>query len=336
MLHIILTILKIIGIILLVIIGLVLLICACILFVPVRYNASITYKDKLVVKAQITYLLHVISAKYLREGKEGNTEIRILGFKVHFFDKDKKYEEDTKMFEEMSEKMNVQRTSVKDAHLTDIKSQTTYMEENNKNEIKETKDAEPEYGKAECRTGNSNSEDGSFDEQGSEEENLPKTNVIERIKDKFKKIISNLKNIIYKIKYRFKTICGTISKVYKNIKDFKEFISDENTKKAISFIKAEAVKLIRHLKPKKVKGYLNFGFDNPSYTGRMLGVIYMFSRGTKKNFQINPDFENRVFETDVQIKGRIQVYYLLIIAYKFYKNKNFREVLERRRTYGRE
>ena len=322
MLHIILTILKIIGIMLLVIIGLVLLICACILFVPVRYNATITYKDKPVVKAQMTYLLHIVSAKYLREGREGNISLRIFGFHTHFLDKnkkkkDKKYEEDTRMFEEISEKINGFETSEK---------------ENNKIPVKETKDDDVKTVEADSRTKNNGSEEDSVNGQDNNEDNPGRWNVL----GKLKKIIHNFKEFISKFKYRFKTICGTIKKVYRNIKDFKKFICDERTKMALTFAKGETVKLIRHIKPKKIKGYLIFGFDDPSYTGKTLGLIYMFSRGTRKNFQIKPDFENKVFETDVHVKGRIQVYYLLIIAYRFYKNKNFREVLERRRTYGRE
>lgn len=341
MLHIILTILKIIGIILLVIIGLVLLICACILFVPVRYNATITYKDKLVVNAQMTYLLHIVSAKYLREGREGNVSLRIFGFHTHFLDKDKKkkekkYEEDTRMFEEMSEKLNGFESSAKDNHASGIEDQTVHGEENNKIPVKETKADDVETVEADRCNKNGCSEEDSANGLDNNEDNPGRWNVLGRIKAKLKKTIHNFKEIISKFKYRFKTICGTIKKIYKNIKDFKRFICDERTKMALSFAKGEAVKLIRHIKPKKVKGYLIFGFDDPSYTGKTLGLIYMFSRGTRKNFQIKPDFENKVFETDVHVKGRIQIYYLLIIAYRFYKNKNFREVLERRRTYGRE
>lgn len=334
MLHILLTILKIIGIILLIIIGLVLLICACILFVPVRYNARITYKDKLVVKVQITYLLHAISAKYWREGPDGKTELRIFGFKTHFLDKekkkkDKKYEEDTKMFEEMSEKMNASGMSGADNHAADSKSQTSHIKEYSSAGIEKAKSGITENGRTASYTEKKGLEDDSLQEPYEKEDNSGKLSGLRKIKAKFQEIIS-------KIKYRFKKICGTIRKVYKNIKDLKEFISDERTKKALSFVKEEAVKLIKHIKPKKVRGYLNFGFNDPSHTGKMLGLIYMFSRGTKKDFQINPDFENKFFETDVQIKGRIQIYFLLIIAYRFYKNKNFREVIERRRTYGRE
>lgn len=328
MLHIILTILKIIGIIVLVIIGLVLLICACILFVPVRYNARITYKDKLKTDVRVTYLFHAVSAKYRRKDAEGNIELRIFGFKTHFFDREKKeqnkkYEEDTRMFEEMSEQMKGLEEKKEDTH------QTVTKEEYHSDK-KDT--IGKEFDEANIQNGDSGKENAMSHELYGAEEALKKPKGINKIK----KIKIKIKEIIRKIKYRFKKICGTIRKVFKNIRDFKAFISDDKTKKALSLIKKESVKLIKHIRPKKIRGYLIFGFDDPSYTGRVLGLIYMFSRGTRKNFQIGPDFENKVFETDVQIKGRIQVYFLLIIAYRFYKDKNFREVIERRRTYGRE
>lgn len=330
MLHIILTILKIIGIIVLVIIGLVLLICACVLFVPVRYNARITYKDKLETDVRVTYLFHAVSAKYRRKDAEGNIELRIFGFKTHFFDKEKKeqnkkYEEDTRMFEEMSEQM-------KGSGKMDTSNQIAHSEEYHNTDKKDKSRNDFDFDRANIQNDDSGKEKVMDDEPYEAEEALKEPKGINKIK----KIKIKIKEIINKIKYRFKKICGTIRKVFKNIKDFKAFISDEKTKKALSLIKKESVKLIKHIRPKKIRGYLIFGFDDPSYTGRVLGLIYMFSRGTRKNFQIGPDFENRVFETDVQVKGRIQVYFLLIIAYRFYKDKNFREVIERRRTYGRE
>ena len=62
MIHILLTILKIIGIILLVIIGLILAILLCVLFVPVRYKAKIDYQEgKPDISVNVSYFLHAIS-----------------------------------------------------------------------------------------------------------------------------------------------------------------------------------------------------------------------------------------------------------------------------------
>lgn len=66
MLHIILLILKIIGIVLLCILGLVLLAVCCALFVPVRYRIEVTREEAegnppVVIRAKVTWLLHLVN-----------------------------------------------------------------------------------------------------------------------------------------------------------------------------------------------------------------------------------------------------------------------------------
>lgn len=294
MLHILLTILKVIGIILLIIVGLIILIALCILFVPIRYKADISYDKKLSITAKATYLLHLITLTYEKEDDSGLC-LRILGIKTGFLNKDKKeknkkYDEETEMFEEMSADLNHSDTGKKNEE------------------------------------GDNNTDSNS---QADNEEETEKISFIHRI-------IKNIKGIINKIKYRFKKFCGTIKKVCKNAKDFKDFITDERTKEAFRFVKKESIVLLKHIRPRKIKGYVHYGFEDPSVTGKVLGVIYMLSSGTHKNFQINADFEDKVLEGEVHFKGYVQVYVLLIIAWRLYKNENLKEVLERRRTYGRE
>ena len=329
MLHILLTILKVIGIILLIIVGLIILIAVCILFVPIRYRADISYDKKLEVTAKATYLLRLISLRYDRDDESGLC-LRICGINTHFFDKDKKeqkkkYDEDTEMFEEMSDEIRknnefpdklkelagLNKKQDKEAEYSDIE------ENNNFNQDKNNESAND----------NTVSSDNRFKEDNREERR--KSSLINRI-------IKYIKGIIDKIKYRFKKFCGTIKKVCKSARDFKEFITDERTKEAFCFVKKEAAVLLKHIRPRKIKGYIHYGFEDPSVTGKVLGVIYMLSSGTHKNFQINADFEDRALEGEVHFKGYIQIYVLLIIAWKLYKNENLKNVLERRRTYGRE
>lgn len=62
----------------------------------------------------------------------------------------------------------------------------------------------------------------------------------------------------------------------------------------------------------------------------------MFYTVLPKNFLLHADFEQKVLEGDLLIKGRIQIYYLLIIALRLYRNDYLKQVMEKRRTYGRE
>ena len=85
MIHILLTILKIIGIILLVIIGLILAILLCVLFVPVRYKAKIDYQEgKPDISVNVSYFLHAISVNAVYRDKKISKVLKIFGFKTKF------------------------------------------------------------------------------------------------------------------------------------------------------------------------------------------------------------------------------------------------------------
>ncbi len=372
MLHILLTILKVIGIIILVLISLVILIIAAILFVPIRYSIDAVYDRKvknLDFKIKITYLLHLISVKYIYKDDDG-LSIKIFGIKTHFFDKEakameEKLNKETKMFEKMSSEIkdnmsempaayeqlkkideerdrlaeNVNETSdsiSENASSKDvIQDKENVSQENKTDTIKdntETQENEIDITKSNTET-QENIENNNKDDDT--EENTEEFIKVEK-QSIFSRIYSKIKAIISKIKYRFIKFCDTIKKICKNVNDLKEFISDDNTKEAFSFLKEEALVLLKHIRPRRIKGYVHFGFDDPSYTGKLLGLIYMILRGSPKEFRINADFENKVFDGEIHAKGRVQCYLLLIVGIRLYKNDNLKLLLERRRTNGRE
>ncbi len=86
MLHVLLTILRIIGIILLVIVGIILVLILLVLFVPVRYQIHVR-KDQDIFEAggRVTWLLHLLRADldYGKQKKEA--VIRVLGKKIKTF-----------------------------------------------------------------------------------------------------------------------------------------------------------------------------------------------------------------------------------------------------------
>lgn len=355
MLHILLTILKVIGIIVLVLISLVILIIAAILFVPIRYSIDAVYDRKvknLDFKIKITYLLHLISVKYIYKDDDG-LSIKIFGIKTHFFDKEakameEKLNKETKMFEKMSSEIKDNMSEMPKAYeqlkkideerdrlASNVNETSDSISENasSKDAIQDKENVSQENKtdtiKANTETEESNNKDDDTEDNTEEFIKVEKQNI-------FLRIYSKIKAIISKIKYRFIKFCDTIKKICKNVNDLKEFISDDNTKEAFIFLKEEALVLLKHIRPRRIKGYVHFGFDDPSYTGKLLGLIYMILRGSPKEFRINADFENKVFDGEVHAKGRVQCYLLLIVGIRLYKNDNLKLLLERRRTNGRE
>ncbi|MCD7854789.1 MAG: DUF2953 domain-containing protein [Clostridiales bacterium] len=84
------------------------------------------------------------------------------------------------------------------------------------------------------------------------------------------------------------------------------------------------------LKKQKIKTFrlkALFGFDDPSLTGKVLGLLYTLTVPLKKDVDITPDFDKAVFEADTDIKGRGNLFYIAVTAVKILLNKNVRNVI---------
>lgn len=78
-LNILLTVLKIIGIIILVLLGIVLLLLCLLLFVPIRYNVNAGFHGKVKVNAHVTYLLRLLHVHFSLEGTQSDLQISLFG-----------------------------------------------------------------------------------------------------------------------------------------------------------------------------------------------------------------------------------------------------------------
>ncbi len=140
----ILTILKIIGIVLLSIIGLLLLIVLALCFVPFRYKINASKDDSLIANVNITYLLHFISLKAIYD-KKLTIEARILGIRVykktseggHGKDKDEDILEDLDEFEEDSKDKKSSKKADKESYAS--------KDENKSSNITEVSDVNVTY-----------------------------------------------------------------------------------------------------------------------------------------------------------------------------------------------
>ncbi len=101
MLSVILTILKIIGIIILVLLGLVLSILLLVLFVPIRYRVKAEHGDALMINGRVSWLMHIIRARIHKTDNDSRIWIRIFGFLVYDSSKEKVKKEKDDVYEEL-------------------------------------------------------------------------------------------------------------------------------------------------------------------------------------------------------------------------------------------
>lgn len=284
-----LLILIIIGIVLLSIIGLVLFLIALILFVPIRYRIKAEYDEKIDANVKVSYLLHIFTVIFKFDGSSPDLKIKIFGIKLP-----EKKETDNKKPKKKEPKQ------------------------------KEPKQKEPEYTLE------------GFDE----EEVLPQTDYSEVNCDDIPDIEEEPKGFFGKLKeylkFVYDFICSFKEKVItawnkiKGIKDnieyYLDLITSERTKRTLNYGLRIVKKIFAAFKPTKLKGRFRFGFDDPSTTGRILSVLAVTYPITRDKIEIIPEFDEKIIEGNLFIKGRIFIITLLIQGWKLYFNKDIRKL----------
>lgn len=316
MLHILLFILKIIGIILAVILGIVILLISIVLFVPVRYELSGKCDgrlDTLKGKVTVTWLLHLIrlDAYYknsrlkwrLRiawikrtggQGKAPAAEVR--GVKEEETDESKQKEasEVLESKEEISETCEESRKEHESCEETGAESMEEVSEE--------------ESGAHE--TAESTQKQGTNGEEGQRADTQRPDSAKES-----SGIGRKIKGIFGKIKQLFQSICDKIRELLEKKDRLSEFIGDEVHVGAFRKAKKEVFHLLKRLNPKKLTANIRYGFDDPCTTGQVLAGLSILYPFFGDHVNIIPDFENRILHGNLYVKGRVHGYYFLILCW---------------------
>ena len=159
----------------------------------------------------------------------------------------------------------------------------------------------------------------------------PKPNV--KNKKDTKVTAKKKQNWFEKIKCTIRKICDKIKELWKSKEKITDFLTDETHKSAFQRVKQDILILAKRLSPRTLRGYVRFGFDDPYNTGRVLAglsVLYPFY-GDKVD--IYPEFEKKVLEGDIYMKGHIRGIHLLIIVLKLILDKDIRKTYQDFKTW---
>lgn len=310
MMHVILTILKIIGIILLVLLAILLTVFLLLLFVPMRYRLHVRkQKDLLEIDGRMTWLLHLIRADLNVKQMHGKAVIRAAGFKLktlYFLKK----EEDT---------------------------DSTTAESTNPNVASEETASESEVPKP-------------ASEETIADSTAPKAASEETIADNTKSktkpgLLGRMMNLAARI---LNKVLGLIlqipqlpAEVYDKIDSIQDQLCrkyDALQKKADPFLSIEAEHmlgkgirylryLIRGYAPRKITGYIRFGTGSPDLTGELTGLLYVLLPEAGTGYDIEPDFYELVLDTDTLATGQIRAYRLIWVGIRLILDKEFRTLL---------
>lgn len=348
MLHIILLILKIIGIVIACIIGLILLLICSVLFVAFRYSGKVKFDKQVEYSLCGHWLLWAVSFKVEGRQTEPRIIVRLFGYPLidtarlkkekaaaenekakktekpeksvaGAIDKKPEKTENPEKTETAVKAEKVEKTQQKEIVKStepSIEVQAEGLPEESAVEKNSVKQASVENKESDAKVRNQTTAPASKPSLGAR---------ISGIKDK---IIGKIKKKIAAIKAKLRKI-GNIFKKLKNKKEkFEAIFLSKEGRATIRRIKVQAFKILKHLKFKKLRGRLHFGFDDPAITGKVLGmvsILYPIYRGSLK---LEPDFNRAAIDGELYIRGRIRLFNLLLPVAKVKFDKGFNKMLK--------
>lgn len=357
MLSIILTILKIIGITVLALIGILLLGLLAILFVPIRYRVKASYGEVPEVDAVVSWLFHFAHARIQYLDNKFRVLVRILGILVYDSLKPKKPKINNSKKAKTDDNKNISETVSTDPvihkgkdnndnhNITDIYESKdvnhdekvhfdTSIEETSLQETDTGQKAETEYNEP------APTDNFIYDEKDSEETQSRLKRILSKIKSFFEKIKkffkklfelfikvkSGIVSFVRKTKSRIKKLIETVLNIRHKYNLILDFIKNETNKEGFRFTYDSIKKLLKHIKPTKLKARLRFGTGDPCSTGQILGIFGILYGFYGNALNITPDFENKVLEGSLYARGRIRLWTVLIIVIRFLLDKRFKEL----------
>ena len=132
-----------------------------------------------------------------------------------------------------------------------------------------------------------------------------------------------------KIKELFRTVADAVRNIRTEIDFYKNLWDKPQGKKSVEHLWREICYLLKKGKPTKIRGKLLFGTGDPATTGQALGVLGAVYGFLPEDLFITPDFENEVYEGTINVKGRLRLIHLLIVAVRLLIDRDFRYVVKK-------
>lgn len=313
----IISILKIIGLVLLVILAILLLLLGIILFVPIRYRFSFELDEKvdgnvvakwmpallkvviMVQQNQVHYTICLLGGVVMT-----NTDAPISWLGRKFFSE--KLEQESGVIEDYD--YDFDEEDEIEQYQTQRKKHLAKKEQADTSPIEQFEPREKETAVNHV----------SYDSKNDEKK---KETIFEKISKKITEFRNKLERIWKKLK-KINDKKDALLKVYHS----KRF--EIAKKDVIAYIKI----LLKILKPKKLEGYLRFGMDDPATTGQILGGLAMLLPIYYNFFTIEPDFTQSIIKGYMKGNGKIRLFSIVKLVIKVMLNKNFIKVTKRVQT----
>lgn len=312
MLHVLWIILKILLIIILSLFLLVLTGILLLLFAPITYRVDAKLENTTEVRAGIRFLILSLKLEYNREGGLKKI-IRIAGIRLGR----KKTDELTADAVHASEDEIDDISSYEDS---DNEADDLYDMETDEKPFNDTFEAAEDAGKhIGAKTAPEDEEPDIEYDLWEEKNKTDCEGVVTRIRKLFMRLADFMRrtsaflgeNTPDKLAEKISAKSDDISRKLDRIR---RFWNMECTVRTRAYLKKYIAGIIKHIMPRKIKGYVHYGLDEPYKTGKVTGYLSLIPFVYQKDFSLHPDFYNKVMEGHIYMRGHMQLGYLLRIA----------------------
>lgn len=327
MISILLTCLKVIGVVILSIIALFLIVLLICLFAPFFYRISAEYDHQLLLKGRLTWLFGLFKIEFDYD-KQFQKTIFIAGFKWNpsrKADKPKKksgFHKGQELKEEHESTAQAQNKAKLEATTQAVqnkdKLEATVQPVQNKVKLEATTQAvqnktDQEF-KRKAESGDTNNRSKKCQRKSRRAHQKLKDRLLQRIH----LIIAKVKKFVCNIKY-----------ILQNISEYYELLMQENTKKAIRKVFCRLKRLLKALLPRKMHADVFFGMEDPASMGMILAVYGAMYPVLGSKISLYPDYENMMFKMQAKAKGRFILASLLYQILRVWFDKNVQAIIQK-------
>ena len=285
MLHIVLTLLKIIVFFLLTLLGIALLLVFMVLASPVSYEFSGGWDGKPHLKGRVYWLYRILRITVIIKNGQPEARISIFGRVMGSGEKAEHKEEKNgnTLKEEQAPLINEKNETVSE----DVLEEREFFSE-------EDEAIPKEAGAASQEAEEFSEEDGFFREEAeslwdieSEPEEIPETGFVQGSTGETGSVLSVIRKVL-------------------------DFINLPSVRLLLGKLRKGIGRIIRHLRPSDLRIRARIGTEDPSLTGRIMELAAVLYAFYGDHIEIAADFDKKVLEAVFSVKGRLIPGYLIV------------------------
>ncbi len=142
------------------------------------------------------------------------------------------------------------------------------------------------------------------------------------LSERIKAIWTRIQSFFQKLKFSFLHFCDKLKDMKVFIQEKKEWLENEENQESFRLLFKQFKKLFAHVWPCKGKGTVTFGLEDPYYTGQILAGASLLYPFFYKRLSLQPVFDEKCLEAELDYRGRIRVSYLLWLFWGIFHHKH--------------